>query len=535
MKYKFRKHISFAMLAAAGVMATGCNDWLGEESPGVIEVEDFFTVGETCVQVINGCYTPLAWEYGSTYFDEWYIGDIASDDAVKGGQDLSDGKDAYDIDNFKVNANNAILLDYYRAKYQGIIRCNLALKQIAEYQPDESLTESRRNCLLGEAHFLRALYYFQLVRVYGGVPLVNDIIDSADRWQQDRASREEIYAAIVNDLQQAEALLWNKRDYADEDLGRATKGAACALLAKVHLYNHDYNQAYTWAKKFIDEHYTPGHYSLCPVYADNFTLAGENGPESIFEIQYMEDPTSDYGGFGFTRGTFSQILTRPRGSMLGSNSGWGFNHPTQNLYDEYESGDARREVSIGVPAEEYRDEVEVNYLGNYYFNNKTSMSEGGTFPALAHASRGPLNYILLRTADALLVYAEASLESGKDLNAAKWALEEVRSRARANATEPGALPQFPGYRGYSDNQESLRDAIRHERRVELAMEGQRWFDLVRWGIAAKVMDKTNGTYGKTENADLRDEMATFIPGKHELFPIPAEEINLNPMAQNPGY
>ena len=164
------------------------------------------------------------------------------------------------------------------------------------------------------------------------------------------------------------------------------------------------------------------------------------------------------------------------------------------------------------------------------------MSEGGTFPPIDHHSRGPLNYRLLRASDALLLYAEAALESGKDINAAKWALEEVRARARANSADPAnALPEFPAYRGYADTTTSLRDAIRHERRVELAMEGHRWFDIVRWGIAADVMNKDNGSYGSHETDEARAEMANFVAGKHELFPLPAEEIALNPMDQNPGY
>ncbi len=536
MKKQIKNKIYAAALAAMMLPAAGCNDWLGEDSPGSTKLDDFFTSGAACIQTINGCYTPLAWEYNNSYFSEWYIGDIASDDALKGGQNVADGADAYDIDNFKTNANNNIILDYYRAKYQGIIRCNLALDKVGAYEPDETLSLERKNCLLGEAYFLRAFYYFQLVRVFGGVPLINEVLDSSERWKQPRATVEEVYTSITDDLKQAEKLLYAKSAYAEDDLGRATRGAARAMLCKAYLYIKDYDNAYLWGKKFVDEEYTAGEYSLCGNYADNFTLAGENGPESVFEIQYAADPTSDYGeGFGFTRGTFSTILTRPRMSSLGSNSGWGWNHPTQNLFNEFESGDIRREVSIGVPDEASLQEVEVTYLGTPYYNNKTAYSEGGTFPAIDHHSRGALNYRLIRAADVLLLYAEAALESGKDVNAAKWALEEVRSRARACASTADALPAFPGYRGYSDDTASLRDAIRHERRVELAMEGHRWFDIVRWGIAAQVMDKDSGTYGRSESEEARAEMASFIPGKHELFPIPAEEIALNPMEQNPGY
>lgn len=523
-----KKYLSAMTVVALAALSTGCNGWLGEESPGSTKLEDFFTSGAACIQTINGCYTPLMWEFNNSYFSEWYFGDIASDDALKGGQNIADGPDAYDIDNFKVNANNDIVLQYYRAKYQGIIRCNLALEQIARYEPDETLSPERKNCLLGEAHFLRALYYFQLVRVFGGVPLIDEVLDSSSKWLQPRASAEEVYAAIIADFEAAESMLYEKADYEEEDLGRATKGAATAYLCKANLYAKNYDEAYSWGQKFYNDYYLTGKYSLCQNYADNFTLAGENGPESVFEVQYadaQQDPTGDYGeGFGFTRGSFTPILTRPRMSSLGSNGGWGWDHPTLNLYNEFEQGDPRREATIGVPSEEEQNETEVMYLGSPYYNNKTCMSENGTFPALGHDSRGGLNRRDMRASDALLLFAEAALEAGKDLTQAKEAVAAVR--LRAGLTEPYKI---------NGQEPDFRTQVRHERRVELAMEGHRWFDLVRWGIAADVMDRDTGTYGSTESDEARAEMAKFIPGKHELFPIPAEEIALNPMAQNPGY
>lgn len=529
------KYMAIAAALAAGMGLTSCNDWLKEDSPGSNKLEDFYTGGAVCIQNVNACYTPLAWEFNNTYFSEWYIGDIASDDALKGGQDVADDGNAYDIDNFKVNINNGILLDYYRAKFQGIIRCNLALREVSQVEPDDDMTQERKDCLLGEAYFMRGFYYFQLVRVFGGVPLIDDVIDSSDRWQQPRATAEQVYAHIVKDFETAEGLLWNKSEYDPADLGRATKGAAQAMLCKAYLYMKDYDNAYIWGKKWVDDQYNK-EYRLVADYSSIFTLAGENGDESVFEIQYMEDPTSDYGeGFGFTRGTFSTILCRPRASVLNSNKGWGFDHPTHNLYAEYEAGDPRRDMTIGSFNAEVSQEVEVNYLGSSYYNLKNSYKEpDGTFPALKHDSRSPLNYKLVRAADVLLLYAEAALESGRDLNAAKWALEQVRARARRMAATPDALPPFP-YGSYSDNADDLRKALRHERRVELAMEGHRWFDLVRWGIAYEVLDKDAGSYGRNETAEARAEMANFIKGKNELFPIPSEEIILNPMDQNPGY
>lgn len=531
-----KKTLYIAAAVALGMGLSSCNKWLDEDAPGNTRFDDFYLSGAVAIQNVNACYTPLAWEFQSTYSPEWYIGDIASDDALKGGQNIADGGDVYDIDNFKVNANNAVLLDFYRAKYQGIARCNLALQEVAKMEPDDEMSESRKACLLGEAYYLRAYYYFQLVRVYGGVPLIDFVIDSSDRWQQPRATAEQVYEHIIADLIEAERNLWNKSEYAATDLGRATKGAAQAMLCKVYLYMKDYNKAYEWGKTFVDTQYKGGEYSLCADYGDNFTLAGENGPESVFEIQYMEEPTSDYGeGFGFTRGTFTTILSRPRLPSMGGNAGWGFGHPTQNLYDEFEAGDPRLALTIGIPDESEQDVAEVNYLGNYYFNAKISYWEHGAFPSLAHATRSPFNYRLIRASDVLLLFAEAALESGKSLADAKWALEEVRSRARRMAADPNALPAFPGYRGYTDSADDLRQAVRHERRVELGGEGHRWFDIIRWGIAPQIFDKVNGSYIKSETAEAVAEMGNFIVGQSELFPLPSEEINLNPMPQNPGY
>lgn len=520
--------------AAALTGLTSCNGWLGEPSPGVQNFDDFFINGSVCIQTVNAAYAPLAWDFNNSYFDEWYIGDIASDDALKGGQNLADGPNAYDIDNFKVNPNNGILLDYYRCKFMGIARCNLAIDQlpgmVGKLAEDDPVTEERLQCAIGEAHFMRAMYYFQLVRVFGRVPKIDFVVSDSGLWKQPCATTQEIYDFIIKDLLKAHDLLWEKSQYPDTDAGRATKGAAKAYLCKAYLYMKDYDNAYKWGKDWVDNEYKKGEYALSSDYFKNFTLAGENDKESVFEIQYMEDPTSSYGGFGFSRGSFSMRLTRPRASQLGA-VGWGWNHPTQELWDAYEAGDPRREQTIGVLAPEDQENSEAVYLGNIYYSRKTCWIEDGVFPELKHDSRGPLNYKLMRASDALLLYAEAANESGKDMAGAKWALEQVRSRARAQVNTP-VLPEFPGYNGYTDNAESLRQAIRHERRVELGMEAHRWFDIVRWGIAADVMNN----YRKTTSAEVREQMAEFLPGKCELFPLPAEEINLNPlMTQNPGY
>jgi hypothetical protein len=517
------KKLILICCAASTLIFSSCDSWLLEPSPGVTKLEDFYTVGQTAIQSTNAAYVPLMWEFNSTYFPEWFIGDVVSDDALKGGQSVGDMSDVYDMENFKTNSNNGLLLDYYRAQYQGVARCNLGIQQIPLMSTDSVMTSSVQNRLVGELKFLRAMYYFRLVRVFGGVPKVTDPVFSSSDWNQPRASKDEIYAQIIADLQDANANLWKKSQYAATDLGRATKGAAQAMLLKANLYNHNYADAKRWGDSIM----VLNEYTLVPKYADNFTLAGENGAESVFEIQYMEDPTSDYGqGDGFTRGTFTVILTRSRSSKLGG--GWGFNKPTQNLYNEYETGDPRRDATILNPTDaQIETPAQEIYLGSRYLNRKYSLlNTDNSVVTLAHATRGPINNKVIRFADVLLMYAEACCETGA-LTQAKNALETVRARARGTAA---ILPAFP-YGSYADNQTDLSKAIRHERRVELAMEGHRWFDLCRWGVAKQVMD----AYKAGETPEVQAEMAPFIAGKNELMPIPSKEIDLNPMDQNPNY
>lgn len=522
--------INIFLALALLVSLSSCESWLTEPSPAITGLEDYFTSGATGIYTTNAAYVPLSWEYNYTYFSSFFIGDVMSDDALKGGQNTNDMADVYDMENFKTIANNGYLLDFYRAQYQGIGRCNLGLREVPALSPDEVMTEKIQARLQGELKFLRAMYYFNLVRVFGGVPLVDSVIESSNDWQQPRASVEDVYAFIISDLEDANNNLWLKSAYLSEDLGRATKGAAQAMLLKANLYSKNYLEAEKWGDSLI----MSGEYGLLDNYADNFTLAGENGRESVFEVQYAEDPTGDYGGSngeggnGYTRGTFSIILTRSRSSLLGG--GWGFNKPTQNLYDEYEADDVRRDATILNPTDDQIENVEQEiYLGSRYLNLKTSMYDSLGVPIeLSHPSRGPLNRKDIRYADVLLMYAEACAENG-NLVGATGALEEIRYRARHGNS--AILPEFPNYNGYSDTKDDLVKAIRHERRVELAMEGHRWYDLCRWGVAKEVMD----AYKATETPEAQSHMAEFVLGKHELLPIPSKEIELNPMEQNSQY
>ncbi len=505
-------------------MASCSNDWLLEEGPSVTTVDDFFTSEAAAEQCVNAVYTPISWEYNDTYYNEWFIGDVMSDDALKGGQTISDMADVYDLENWKTNTNNSLVLDYFRAQYMGVSRANLAIEKISEMEvSDDVITQEMKDRLLGEAYFLRAMYYFRLVRAFGGVPLVDWVIYSDAEWQQPRATAEAVYELILSDLAIAESGLWLKSEYDAEDTGRATKGAAQAMLLKVNLYTKNYSTAAEWGEKVV----LSGEYDLQPDYADLYLEEYENGIESVFEIQYMEDAYSDYGdGNGFTRGTFTTIMCRSRSTNLGG--GWGFNMPTNDLYNAYDDGDPRRDWTIYTPnPADMTNSTEETYLeSTTYLNRKLMMlGKDDTIIELAHDSRSPLNRPVIRYADVLLMYAEACIESG-DAATALTLVNKVRQRAIDTPCLDGSAATIGLYASVDI------DDLRYERRMELAMEGHRWFDLCRWGIVKEVMD----AYKDAEDSTVTSHMSTFNENHHELLPIPSAEIELNPlMEQNPGY
>ena len=541
------KAIKFSICALAlAACLTSCNDWLKAPQPNESKLSDFFISKDAAKQAVVGCYVPMTWNLGGTYCNEWLIGDVASDDAIKGGEYLKDMSDAYDICKFQVVSSNGVLESYYNAQFIGISRCNQALESIAAMELPEDMTETDRAQFLGEARFLRAFYYFRLVRLFGGVPMPLSPVVNSENWKMQRSTADEVYAQIISDLEAAEGVLPLQSEYTADDLGRASKGAAEALLMKVNLYRKNYSEVLKWGKTLI----ASKEYSLVPDYFSQFLLENEWSEESVFEINYVTDMYSDYGGFGYTRGTFTQIMMRPRSALVGGVSGWGYDRPTWDLYAEFESGDPRRDWTIleQLPSEVENETAEIHYA-DYFYNRKYQMetypasaeatAKGLRFdlPDLSHASRAGLNWKEIRYADVLLMYAEAAIESGTDLSTAKTYINEIRHRASAS------LPEV----------EATREALRHERRVELAMEGHRWFDLCRWGIVKETMNayrekfrisrwdslKTEypfiSTIDKTHFELLDgDDMCEF-QDYHALMPIPQEEVRLAGLEQNPGY
>lgn len=349
--------------------------------------------------------------------------------------------------------------------------------------------------LLAEAKFFRAYHYFNLVRVFGGVPLYEGLPKgSTEEREYDipRNSVEEVYQLIVSDFTEAAQDL--PVSYGAEQLGRATKGAATGLLAKVALYQKDFGQALA-----LTEEVAGFGYDLFPDYYELFRPANEYNVESVFEIQSTADGNCEAASqYGETQGVRGQF-------------GFGFNSPTENLANAYEEGDVRRDATI-LFVGETTPEGDLITAGNdasnpTRYDQKVYMPEA-TFRRNNCAQNADINIKVLRFAEILLINAEANNELGNSA-AALISLNRVRERADLAAITV-------------TDQVQLRDIIWRERRVELALEGDRFFDLVRQGRAGEVL-RANG--------------AQFTDGVNEVFPIPANQISLSNgmLEQNPGY
>lgn len=433
---------------------------------------------------------------------------IMTDDADKGST-ASDQPNIAAIDNFEHTSTNNFVAALWTGNYNAIAKANQALKAL-ETAPIQDALKTQYQ---GEVRFLRAYFYFNLVRYFGGVPKVLKVpVDAneanSDPIYQTRASLDEIYSLIREDLNFA---IQNLKLRSQSQVGRANKGAAQALLAKVELTTKNWHNAYNLCQEVINS----GQYSLMPKYEDIWRQVGDNSVESIFEVQTGQFNNSDFGVDGYC------VWQGPRVGGVGGwrDLGFGFNNPTQNLVDEYEPGDKRKDATIifidnsgthkgtilfdgyRIPSQDSVQNSRYNYKA-YHSENKEIESFFG------NRDRKAKNIHLLRYGDLLLMAAESANELGNTGEAATY-LNMIRERVNLPATT--ASSQF-----------AMREAVYHERRVELAMEHDRWFDLVRTGRAAKVMKPLK---------------PSFTEGKNELLPIPALQIALSggKLLQNPGY
>jgi len=473
MKKQYTKII--CLLMGAAVLMIGCSDdFLDVDSRQNLDAEDQENV--TPEQFVNGIYGMLTeFDYAFAYLG---ITEILSDNADKGSSPSDTGTDKKELDDLQFTSSTGSFGAMWTNWYKAIGRATHAI----EYTEGYGLTdEAYKNRLIGEAKFLRAYHYFFLVRGFGDVPLQHiSLIE--------RAPKADVYAFIEADLLDAINKLPNKSDYESKDLGRATKGAAQALLSKVYLYEKKWQQAYDMAQTVIGS----GQYGLENDYAVLWRVTSENGTESIFEVQ----------GRGEVVAHGVQQYSETQGARGTSGWGWGFNTPSQNLLDAYNAAgdDIRRDATIIFAGETLYDGREVSAsVENPMYNEKAYSS------ANAGAGDGDKNIRVLRLAEIYLIAAEAANELG-NTDAALTNLNVVRGRVHL---------------GEITNTANLRQAIWNERRLELAFEHDRWFDLVRTGQAAAAMQAA----GKT-----------FIVGTHELFPIPYDQLIQTPtMSQNPNY
>jgi hypothetical protein len=472
------------------LLVTACEDVLDVDPNNAISEIDFLNNPDNAVQLVNGVYNAQL-EYNMYSFSWIGMTSITSDDADKGSTANDTGADKHKMDALTFDATDISISDVWKGHYDGIYRANNALFYLEQLTIDPSL----KNRLIGEVKFLRALFYFDLVRCYGGVPLVTTRIDINNTEEINnivfvRKTKEETYAVIEADLLQAIDYLPLKSQYPADDLGRATKGAAQALLAKTYLYQEKWQSCYDKAGEVISS----GQYTLLPAYENVWREVGENGSESIYEVQAtLTLGLRDYTNVQGARGT--------------PDLGWGFNTPSLALANSYESGDTRKNATIlfvqPTPFVLWDGFEGSSTWNNPRYNYKAYQS---SIVESWNGDKGTTakNLRVLKYSDILLIRAEAAFSLGMNTEALSR-VNEIRSRA-----------------GLTQLSSLTMNEIWKERRWEMAMEHDRWFDLIRTGQAQAAMS-ANGK--------------TFVPGKHELFPIPQDQIitSNGSLTQNPGY
>jgi starch-binding outer membrane protein, SusD/RagB family len=503
-KKKTMKKIIGVLLIIA---LASCEGNFLERSPIIgVTQENFYKTEADAIAAVNSAYAALQFELSPGGHFRWFWGDIMSDDSEKGGSGDNDVFELKLLETFQGPVNTDMLEGEWSANYEGIYRANTVLT----YVPEIEMEATKKAQILGEAKFIRAWFFYNLVTVFGDVPLVDRLLAPSE-YNLERAPKAQVWALIEQDLKDAAAVLPLKSEYAPEDLGRISKGAAQALLVKSYLWLERWAEAKTLAETIVNS----GEYSLTPNYADIFTSGGENNSESVFEIQYMNASGGNWGKNNANEGTFSNIFQRPRGQF----EGFGFNIPTQNFVDEfYVEGfeDPRLSATIfrigdaagdrGVLTKEATGGYDYDFYPKKYFNNK-----GEEAPFGDAAPNGGTNDRVIRYADVLLMHAEAAAKAG-DEGAARNSLNLVRARARGNFLNI--------LQPITSSGQTLIDAIYRERRIELGLEGHRFFDLVRTRRAASVL----GALG-------------YVEGVHNVFPIPQSQIQATNgvITQNNGY
>lgn len=548
---------------------TSCEDFLTEKVRGQQNLDTYFTTADECEAYITGCYQDITcggwWNINTV----WLLSEMCSDDAWMGNTTQSQS-DYISLAHYQGNgASNGPISNFWQYRYKGILRCNVAIDRISNTELEDKELQAR---LIAEARFLRGYFYFELARNFGGVPLITEFKMPEEIQGITRASLENTYKFIEEDLIAAAEVLPKRSEYADADMGRATSGAALGLLGKVYLYQEKWTEARDVLQKLIPESGYTGEdaqtteYDLLPNFGDVWDKDFDNSVESLFEVQYEYHATLAVGG------SLSTVTgARSCGAALGD--GWAWCQPTANLEAAYSEDDERREWTIiKTGCTEIKGETEENFTKILNDNKEISVYDDcvekynlpanslvidpsghksgriirkyylplNDRPEVYNTDKSPLNHRILRYADVLLMYAEACNELSDDTHA-QAALNRVRNRA--------------GLSPVSVTGNELRHAIRNERRLELAFEQNRLYDIRRWKddngkpVIANLMGE-NGSFVKwntdpaTRDAmewdnqgEASDKGKSFREDRDLLFPIPLYEVTMSngSIEQNPNW
>ena len=478
-----------------------CTDkFLDEEENYLIDSEGYFNSEDDYYMSLVGAYDLLQ----ATYVNN-LLGEIASDNTLCGGESATDVVGFQQIDDMTHTPVNANLRDIWNWMFAGVKRTNYFL----EFQ--NNIDFDGRVQMVAEVRFLRAYFHFELVKWFGGIP-VKDYANAlegggkrfspGDETSIPRYSVEEVYALIESDL----IFAANNLDYTAPQVGRVTKGAAQALLGKAYLYQDKFSDAATVLGNLIDN----GPYQLVDDYSEIFENVGENSVESVFEVQYSDGEGAGFDCLQCSEGNVAVGFMGIRNHTGPTyDSGYSFNVPTQEAFDNFDNDDTRKDVSI-LDIVAWAEETEATYVEGYEhtgFYNRKYLPRKGDQNIGDQNLTNPNNYRAIRYADVLLMAAEANNRGNLDETKALAYLNQVRERAFGDSSHNSSATGA-----------ALTDAILDERRHELLGEGHRFFDLVRTGRAAQAIDG-------------------FVAGKHELFPIPFQEIQFSAgnWDQNPNY
>ena len=487
-----KRWCAIGLLSTAMMLSSCKKSFLDVPPQGQQPAVQFWKTEADATKAVNAIYANLrTWE--NVAFPALVIESVASDEADKGSTP-TDATFWNLYDTFTVTSTEGSLQSFWTGQYQNINLCNQVLDNIPGITMDATLKAR----YIAEAKFVRAYSYFRLVRAYGDVPLRLKVPADATEYNIPRTAKSAVYAQIEMDLTDAAAVL--PATYAAADLGRATKGAALGMHAKVALYQKKFTDVLNYTNQVIAL-----GYSLYPDFEQTFRTNHENSSESVFEVQ----AELLVGNADASNSQFSQVQGVP--NVKGGGGGWGFNVPSAVLAAAFETGDTRRDGTILFTGETTPEgDVLPTVTPNPMYNQKSYVPFSLYVSGFNEGAQQ--NIRVLRFADVLLMNAEAANETG---NAALALTSLNKVRARARGTNATAVPDIT-----VTDQTALRTAIYKERQVEMAMESDRYFDVIRQGRGAEVF----GVKGWKAN-------------KNEVWPVPQTEIDLSGglLTQNPGY